>query len=153
MLNQKRRNRFGGFPLLESPFRRLKGTWRVPLRILRECYRRCGRSSFYVVVLEQNLRDHCAPRLRAEYFAGEVLCTLFNRLLHDSLNSCAVRFLLGGFSRGFAPWIGCGGIGGGRHDALPPGSRKGTHRKGSLDPTKRVHKREKQRIVFPFWWN
>ncbi len=48
---------------------------RVPLRILRGCFRMYGRSSFYVRVVEMMLRDRCAPRLRAEYLVGAVLIT------------------------------------------------------------------------------
>ena len=60
---------------------------RVPLRILRGCYRNCGRSSFHVRGVEMIVRDRCAPRLRAEYFVG----------LRNG------RFSLRGIFKGFAP--------------------------------------------------
>lgn len=49
---------------------------RVPLKILRDFFKNCGRSSFYVWGVEQILRDRCGPRLRAEDFMGLVLRTV-----------------------------------------------------------------------------
>ena len=91
MFNQKRRNRFGGFPLLESPFRRQGKTssqvfpWPFPAEqgaapLTNPTWLKPCRSSFYVRDVEQILRDVSAPRLRAEFFAWWVLSN-FSKLI------------------------------------------------------------------------
>ena len=66
---------------------------RVPLRILRGCYRSCGRSSFDVRGVESRLRDVPAPRFRAEYFVSGVLCTCFQDSMSCSYSNSVFAIL------------------------------------------------------------